>query len=1275
MSTNIFDIETASGTSANIFDSTGALPTLMPQGTASEGTPTPLGFVRNLIGDVGELAEGITSLIGAAGHDIVAGVQHIIPGEQQAEQEGFKLAAMGRMFFPALASDYAARYGGATNIARGLYEDPLSYLLDVLSLGGGAAALAKAGNLSGTLWSKLPQLVSEETAARILGASVAEGARPTIRVANTLLNPEVPFEQLAVSMNPATRTLQRGFWRGLSLGPDSRQVVSLMDNLGESTSASTRAQAAISYAQQNGIRVFRPTGLGQRIAGVQARVSALAGKARVNTRQLTQEQRAAVEQALSTAEDPDIASQYWRGVATPEQPINYGPIDIGVRSAGEPLPSSPIDNVDMLYALRAKLGNDHAHPTNINTPHSVMGTPSHSYTVIADTADDLVRVGDEALATLGLRRYASRNYFDQEVSYDGYHVFGVDAEGRRVDISVATKDLYQAQRTHSPFAAHLDRQATKLLELEEKIRDVGADAVEGVSKARKPFNASSVTGMRIVDEYASVAAEIAALQELGKTQFFLPRVLAHAGDGADSNLVAALRAESVFTNGVVERWFKNHGGTALEYWKRSFLEQRVQKFYRMLGDLKSRFSDRIAENSTDMTLNLTELLEEYGIPPHLIQYILKKEPKGGIKHANREATRLTRHMRNTLWRYMVDEGDRGVEWGFPQYDWRVMMADRKLNGQTIPSYFPHYAEKVSHLTGFMREGVSTQKPGITKPTRAILLEEGRFITDPVEAASRAAAELTRHSEGISLIKTLLAATGRELTQKQAATFRSGFGAGEVMIAPDELARLLSLRAEILSDTLDEIANFGTEPGEATLRAVESLMEKAAEEALNSQNGSRVWAVPELVAKQLQRELKSNLDYEALRIYYDGPMNLWKASVLAFSPRWLINNFFGNKVFLGIENPGALRLGLAQLEKRTASVTNDILDLFDVHPERGFFQEIEQFGSVLPKEGGNLAVQRARWARDSLLGKKLSQWSAWTRRKNTILEQADRRGVLLNELQKREFGDWVQGAHSTYEILNRALREGKLTPAKMDDIVGAVDRTLGNYTSFSPVEQNIIKRFIAPFWGFYRHAIKVLLRLPIEHPLKAKLLMTVEQMDTEMMGEYPEWLRGSVPLGLLGGEQTFLRLKNLNPLAQISEEIPLVSILNPVAKFYLERQLGIDTFTGEPFKTPDNVYRTYGGTYYQKVTDANGNVIGVELMTRPPTPGMVNHLGSIFPQLQLFSAFERYPKSLELQLAGLVGVPLSQVDIEGILESQQTGAEQATSYFQNQAAPEGNIFDG
>jgi len=1463
---------------------------------------SPLTPVKGFIGGLGRLAQGITGLVAAGAHDVFELGAEVLPGHQAIEDDGYRLAAIGRAFVPSLKSDYAKRYGGLSNIARGLWEDPLSYISDALLVAGGVGAVAKMGR-AGSILSKLPTVMSETTAAKVLGATAETGWRATLEVANPSLKAGV-VEKLPLSANPATRFLQTKAAEALSLPVTKTEFMSLLDQ-----PEFIRAQGVVQYAANNGIRVLRPS-VGKVLAG--RRAGYVLSKLKVASQDLGQGEKARIEAAVARADDPEIAAAYLRGNATPVTPGKFDPIPLeGDNSTALPnatrmnqnatvevpdatLPLSHVEaapgrppvvmagpGADVPFDLGNEFGENWLH-TNINTPHDPLhvaetgdevtrGIP-HTYTILVDSMDNAPLAAEKALAAAKLRPIGVRNYLmDDSVAYDGYHVIAQAEDGAIVDLSIATKDLHEAQLANSHLIEHMD-------DVDLERADTEAALAEAVAAGTPESIEESV---RLADTLKDIEYEAQATDALGRDLFRGHRLnyWAEHGEIVDPNFLAAEALQPVTFDAISSRWMKGNPRAASIYMERAYLEQRLFKFYQMLSDTKRQFEgilggagplgtsgarkaldvedigggrvrirgwhsgsglpdedylfhfgtwdaaearaasadvndipvsitsrtdpdlfdieyvpgkelddwlrrqeaenpdltfepdldpdggfggepdaefyddtmhpvefegkvyqldspifddgtpqtirqdiiDRVraegydaiayknareAKGSTsfmvlnptstvkrartvgkvgdtimdsggppafaaarrDVTDELAQALLVSGIPKPLVEEMLGARrwwSSDVAAQSAKRADRFVRRMKNTLYDYMVEEGGRGAEIGFPEFDWRVMRQGRLDTGNPLPSYFPNFPNSRPSAALARPRGPVIRTPGLSKKNTGFLLESGTVLEDPAEAYTRAAQIYVNHQEAGEALGQLLDDVGRELSPQEVIDWAGNQYDGEVMVALEHVKQQLSRRAELMVDTLDGISQ-GKSHADAVKAASEMLHERALTEGLNAIGGSKVFAVPRAVMRQFEKDLAIRFGH-SMRVYWDGPLDLWKSAVLSLSPRWIINNVFGNQIFMGIENPGALRGALEQMDAKTAHITKQLFGAYATEVSRGFFSDAQRFGSAIPEDATGILgmMRRVQQMRGS---RTLGTLSGKIRHANETWEQAARRGVFINEAQKASMNGWVGGFHSTEAAMKRLLSEGKVTPSVLADALKGVDKTLGDFTRFGVYEQGLLKRFLVPFWGFYRHAAKVLIRMPFEHPLKAKILSQVAEIDAQMHEGEPDWLRSRFRLADFGGDDLMLNVQNWNPLSQFSEQFAqgqsIVGLLNPVVKMVLERQLGVDSYTGEPFRTPDDVIQTWNGSYYKMNFDGQGNYIGVSLMSGPPLPSLAAHTLGMFPQLQFFPQFQRYPKSTLLQFASMLGAPLSQIDLEGTIQRQAEAQASAETTAQH-----------
>jgi hypothetical protein len=489
--------------------------------------------------------------------------------------------------------------------------------------------------------------------------------------------------------------------------------------------------------------------------------------------------------------------------------------------------------------------------------------------------------------------------------------------------------------------------------------------------------------------------------------------------------------------------------------------------------------------------------------------------------------------------------------------------------------------------------------------------------------------------------------GRELSVSEIRMAEKFGLPGEVVISPEAIESQFNLRAEMMSDTLAGVA-AGKNLDQATADALEILSGKVTTEGLDALGSSKVYAIPKAVSKKVNQEVKLQLG-SSVRIFWDKPMNVWKASVLSFTPRWVINNFFGNAIYIGLENPGAFRHVLAQLSEKNEAAARILLGENAIREvESGFYHGLastsfakeRDFGVVSTVEGavpgGKAVVAASRGVKRGL-----GWWTDWVRNFNSRIEEAARRGVLIDNLRRQALTQTVGNFYKDIRLMEKIASQGA-DKAMMSAALRGVDRTLGNFMTYNPIEQGIVRRFIMPFYGFYRHNAKVMALLPLEHPLKGRVLELLNEMDKQFEKDLPSYEQGqgTMFLGDIFGKDTFIRLRNLNPLSQFTQENPIAGLFNPVLKIAIERISGTDTFTGEPFKPHADQFEDRHGQVWQIERDGNGNVVGV-VRREHPLPPLLTHIFGQFGGVNMIPGFKLYPKASWLQLAGMAGAPLYQ----------------------------------
>lgn len=463
-------------------------------------------------------------------------------------------------------------------------------------------------------------------------------------------------------------------------------------------------------------------------------------------------------------------------------------------------------------------------------------------------------------------------------------------------------------------------------------------------------------------------------------------------------------------------------------------------------------------------------------------------------------------------------------------------------------------------------------------------------TNPVEAYSRLAAEWTGYRSTLKLMDDLKREFGMQFAD------RASVPEGWMVINP-KFNRLLLRKNLDVRDQITRILADGTDEQQAFLDAVKSVfagdrVERELRELVDS--SGEVFAVPEIVAKEFDKAGKySFADTVPMRLYYDPAMNAWRKQALYLRPGFYINNVIGNSVFMKLQGSSLTRM-LRQLDKGYSEKLKNVLDELGVRSdvESGFYDTPNQRQTHLGKAAETTTGQVYQRLGETKVARGGQRFFKGAQRLSGIFEDGARREAFLTaaerDLAKRAVLKWHSKFAKTDRKLNTIMKYGIDNPRAAERWVDEMNDVMNNYRNLGPFERKIVRRFVAPFWPFYKHAAKTLLKMPFAHPGKARSLALLNEVtqDIDTLGPRPEWLESATPFGLgdQPGETRFLGTRGINPFAGITES-PL-SLLSPVLQMGLEQTTGRDSFTGRPFSA-EGVY-TDPFTGEQFGLDENGN---------------------------------------------------------------------------------------
>jgi len=638
-------------------------------------------------------------------------------------------------------------------------------------------------------------------------------------------------------------------------------------------------------------------------------------------------------------------------------------------------------------------------------------------------------------------------------------------------------------------------------------------------------------------------------------------------------------------------------------------------------------------------------------------------------------------------------------------EWRAFDDAFRNIDHHAPAYYPHIANtQKSGFDWFMprkRIGAVTfaKDPHLNFNTET-LFKRGNYIHDPIEAYARRAARGVRMDGTVRMINAYLEQAGRPITNAdQLAT-------GEVVMSPS-MVFLRKQLADKFQSTAEDMMLKGLDESDAWTAAFHQTTRAAQDEIVSKlaeAGGIKMYAVPEIVAKHMNDAAKwAQIIPGGARIYVDGPMNVWRSLVLAGSPRWIVNNVLGNVTFSVMQGAPVGR-AFHILEQRFKRVVNEkyglkmktgLLDETEKALEAagirdqvalGGYNRIEELtpqvnlGEKASQTAVGKFVNRTREAPGRTLNR-FQKIGHGVRSFNSEIEAAFRENSFLPASEralgistlKRTMGRFER-SHGRFE---RILKDG-LTESQAKAALNEVNHFLGDFMNLGPFERNIARRFIAPFWGFYKFQSKLFLSFPFEYPLRASVLQQLVNVTEELSAAYgprPEWLRSAVPLGPPGSEVKFLTTAGPNPFSGLMQN-PL-SQLSPLIKIPLEYALGRSTFTGDRFSDA-NTYTPFGSD--QSFDIQTGEPVSA------PRPGIIESTLGQIPQYDLLKELiaggktydtaniiealkgnaaltdaegqTKYPTSIADLLTKFLGVPQTTYNLGAYQESLEEGKQAA-----------------
>ena len=380
--------------------------------------------------------------------------------------------------------------------------------------------------------------------------------------------------------------------------------------------------------------------------------------------------------------------------------------------------------------------------------------------------------------------------------------------------------------------------------------------------------------------------------------------------------------------------------------------------------------------------------------------------------------------------------------------------------------------------------------------------------------------------------------------------------------------------------------------------------------------------------------------KAFRMTWDKATNVWRTSVLALSPRWVLYNTLGNTTLnaLGEVSPKSYWKTIKLFRQADNIMRTQKISFRSAMEQLGVSDDV-LFGLYEAEAGAalrNLGVNR--YGAQTTL-RKIGDYAGWVPNKvyriNSRIEDFYRTAHYLDKMAKG----------FTHE---KALK--------------SVNEFLFNYSNLSWTERSIIRRII-PFYSWTKNISRLAITYPAKHPIRTAALGLGAKVGTDYLrdnyGVLIDWGRNEVKLPAGDGETYYvLRMRGMNPFADIVHPLDLfdtngltrvLAKVNPIIKIPLERatKTQIVPWGAQEFTTPVTKKDEYGR----------------EVRALPSLP---RHILTQFPQYQLGEQLAKpyktytatgepiigkggrvYPRNEVLDILRMLGLNLATEDVSKV----------------------------
>lgn len=299
---------------------------------------------------------------------------------------------------------------------------------------------------------------------------------------------------------------------------------------------------------------------------------------------------------------------------------------------------------------------------------------------------------------------------------------------------------------------------------------------------------------------------------------------------------------------------------------------------------------------------------------------------------------------------------------------------------------------------------------------------------------------------------------------------------------------------------------------------------------------------------------------------DPVTGLFRMATTALSLRTQLYNILGGGIAVEVDRPGALLRAGAQAREwmKDPSLMPDSLKVI-VGQQKHTLMDLDKESLGIINEGvlGHLRGKMLKRFWDSEQAAKVEGTPILGRYGGKI------KGLVQKSYDLNGMFDDFYRITSYIDSYKSSIAKGYTAKAAEDAAVATTRRVLQDWMGMTPVERSVVKS-IFPFYSYMGHALRFVLKYPLDHPLRTEILAKVAQSELEDQGSLPSRFLSMLFFGGTGasGERNALNLGPLNPFGGVSNWMSIQGLLgntNPLIKTALE-SVGVKNGTADLYPT-------------------------------------------------------------------------------------------------------------